>query len=386
MKRRYIPQTVIDQCMDIYFRQSLINDYLTCPQMALYRWVLNLEESEPFFAAILGTAGHHVAYKMHENRDFNMAYVDIMAMFEEAFNEELEKLDKMPNLSKHFDSIEAQLQSNLVTYTNLLDSYMKDERNQNFHSTMHEQSFVLQVPDSENPDNPFLFVGQIDQGGYYDDGVYSCRDLKFRDAAFRPNRMQLKLSIQFTTYATAMRFGKPACPRCKPKYEPDFATGTTTLIYTGPCEDCQKLIGTPKWPNKQVDKCEYIWMFDYERYEKDQYAKTVTDKSLPKVKSAKSNRLVYQVVENPKWYDGYKKGDNKGPVFLEGTRTESECEVLFSDVLNICADIRAGRFHRKPGDVCSMWCKHREQCLGALELELEEADLAGVESYATDDF
>lgn len=387
MKRRHIEQGIIDQCSQIYFRQSMLKDYLQCPQMCLYKHILNIEEVDTYFAALLGTAGHKVIYIIHRDKTFDLSYFQVYQRLEEAFNEALNEQSSLPLISKNFDSIQDQLTSKLPTYASLVYEYMQDDRNQSFHSTMHEQYFVLPVPDSKNPDHPFLFSGQIDQAGYTDDGTFLLRDLKFRDSALRPTKIELDLDIQLTVYATALRHGKPACSKCRPRYEQDFVTQEQRLVYTGPCAYCRVKIGTPAWPQQQPDFCELVWMMDYQKYERDQYSQfNGIDKSLPKIKNHATGRLVYQKRENPNWYEGYKKGDYKGPVFLRTQRSVTACEIYFSDILVVCESLRSGIFHRNPGSHCHLWCRHKEPCLQGLELQMEEADLAGAAEYSSDDF
>ena len=91
LQQKALNPRVVEQCREIFFRQSLIKDYMSCPHMSLYRWVLNIEESQPFFSALLGTAGHYVIYKMHSDRNYNMGYTDMMELFHKGFNDELEK-------------------------------------------------------------------------------------------------------------------------------------------------------------------------------------------------------------------------------------------------------------------------------------------------------
>lgn len=376
---------VIQQCNELFFRQSMIKDILTCPQMALYSWVLNIEESEPWMAAILGTAGHEVIRHMHENSEFDLGYLELLELFNEYFDEEVEKLSKLPKLAAGCESLEEERDSKSNKYIELLEGYQVNEKNRDFRSTINEQRFALVIDNPADADHPFIFTGQIDQAGFYDDGTFALRDIKFRDNAFRPSRVEFDIDIQMTIYACALRFGNPACEKCKPRYEEDAFGLNKKLVYDGPCEECRKKGGTHRWPRKFAERCELIWMRDFETYKKDQYQKVIVDKNLPKVKSEHSNRKVYQKVTNPKWVDGYKKGDMKGPGFIRTYRTPTQINVMMSDVLRICNKIRSGEFWRNPGNHCNFWCKFQEHCRKGLELQVEEADVSAAADFFTED-
>lgn len=391
VKDSVLPLPIIEQCGEIYFRQSMISDILTCPQMALYRWVLNMEESQPFFSAILGTAGHACIYAMHNNRKFDYSYIELLEMFTSEFDKELAKLDKIPAINKAFSSIEEQRDNKCPEYISMLMQYQKDERNHGFYSVINEQSFVLQVdnpsnlPGSVHNTKPFIFTGQIDQGGYYESGQFALRDIKFRDNAFRPAKSEFDINTQMTIYAAALRFGKPVCKECKPYYETDPLNGSSVLHYNGPCETCKKKVGTEEWPNRYADRCELIWMRDYETYSKDEFPMRIKDPAKSKTINPKTGRMVIAEVINPKYTAGYKLGDKKGPGYILTYRTPSKLEVLMANVIQICDNIRHGKFWRNPGKHCGFWCKHTDQCRDAIEIEVEQADLANVASYASDD-
>lgn len=384
MKVRTLHQAVKDSCSQLYYRQSMISDYLTCPQMALYRWVLGMEEEEPFFAAVLGTAGHEVIYHMHTRRRYDYKYTELMDMFCRAFGKEIKKLDVLPAIAPKYDSWKEQLAAHAPTYVQMLQGYQSNRINKEFHSTMHEQQFVLVVKDEETGDE-YLYTGTLDQGGVYDDGVYAMRDIKFRDDAYRPNRLELDLNIQITVYSAALTYGNPACWECRPKYaEQEYDSIKRALRYDGPCDECKKKIGTPKWPRRVPERCEIVWMRDYLTYQKDQYAKEVVDKTT-KVKSAKTGRLVYKRITNPQWVEGYKAGDQRGPGVIKTYRTRESIDILMSDVLRICKDMRDAHFYRSPGSHCVQWCRHNQACKAGIELEIEDADLTDVTTFGTEE-
>lgn len=386
---RKLPPILTQQCKEIFFRQSFLSDYLTCPQMSLYQWIINLEPRPPFMAAVLGTAGHEVIFQMHEERDFDMTKMELRSRFCQAFDKELDTLDKLPDLSKGYDSIEEERDAKAELYIELLDGYRKQDINRDFISVIHEQRFVLEL-ESHDSDVPIIMTGVIDQGGVYQDGTFVIRDIKFRDNNFRPGYVQTKLNMQLSIYAAGFQFGKPACEKCMPTYEEDvFSTNldgeTKKLKYNGPCDACSAKIGTSLWPQRKIDKCEIVWMRDYEVYKKDQYARYVKDKS-KKVKNPKTGRMVYADVINPKWQEGYKTGDYRGSGIISTKRTDSDLGVLMSDVVRICEEIRKGSFYRKPSDACNFWCNHRDSCMGGIELEVKELNLQDANDFCTEDF
>jgi hypothetical protein len=392
--KKTIHAAVIEQCRQLFFRQSMVKDYLACPQMALYRWVLNFDQSPPFFSTIMGSAGHYTAYTIHAARKYDYDYLEMLEILEAGFNRELTRIPLYPELPEGCVDVGEAFASKAPDYVKLLLGYQAHPRNREFHSTMHEQSWVLRIPtnafDGEgNPEPDYLLTGQIDQAGFYDDGLFAIRDYKFRDNAFRPSRTQLDLDIQATTYCTALKYGVPACEHCRPKYElNDLFSATThqqaTLTYNGPCENCQKLIGTPKWPQRYANLFELIWMNDFEVWDSDKGEEFIPDKSRPKIRNPKGKGPpIYPRMPNPDFVQ--RKGTFKGVGFLQTVRPPGSLATLMSDVLRVCDEFRKGTFYRNPGTTCNFLCKFRDQCVKGLELEIEEASLANISAIGTDD-
>ena len=365
--------SVLAAARRLHFRQSFIKDYLSCPKMSLYRWILQLEEEQPFMAGFFGTAGHAVVYDMHEKKNFAMSQLEILEIFETTFYEEIDKATHLPSIAPSFGSIQDQFDEMSAGYVTLIQGYQTKKENTEFMSTIHEQLFVLEFPveildEYGNITNEtFMFTGQIDQGGYYPDGVFALRDIKFRQDAFRPSRTEFDLDIQMTVYSAAMKWGVPSCEACRPTYD---AEGER--VYNGPCEACEAKIGTPQWPQKYPEISQLIWMRDYERRTKDRYAKMIKDPLKRKEFSSITGRKVIREVINPKWEDGYKKGDYKGPGLIKTVRSPSAIEIFMADVINICINIRNGVFYRNPGEKCNFWCRYREQCVRGVEADIDE--------------
>ena len=387
--RRNLHPAVVEQCKSIFFRQSFINDYLNCPQMALYRWIINLDPAAPFLAATLGTAGHAVIYNFHTTNKFDYGYMEVLSMFEKAFLEQLAKEKLYPPLPAGCESYEEAFAIKSPEYIKLLLGYQYHPRNREFHSTMNEQAFVLELPcvDADgNNGQPYLFTGQIDQGGIYDDGITSIRDFKFKDNSFRPSKTELDLNIQMTIYATAMRYGKPVCEKCRPRQVRHQLTNKISLEYNGPCPACAAKIGTPQWPGKFVHQCEMIWMNDFDKHTKDQHDEWIINRDAEKIPNPKGKGpKVYPRMKNPDYDTGYKTGDYKGVGFMRTIRPPSTLPILMSDVLRVCDEIRKGTFYRQPGDSCNFFCQYRDACLKGLELEVKEANLEQVSAVGTDE-
>lgn len=388
---------VLDVCNNTFYRQSFINDYLDCPQMSLYRWILQFDDESQFMAAILGTAGHACIYDMHSGTDnngtkkFNYSYIELIDKFTKHFDVAIAEASTLPNIGTKYNSIAEQRDIIAPTYAGFLRGYQANPRNTEFVSTVNEQPFVMVIEDPRNAEfkiqngskvddplaanggrgqedrAPFIFTGTIDQAGYYQDGMFSLRDIKFRDNAFRPQKTEFDLNIQMTVYARALRFGNPACTACRPVHRPDG-----TLHYGGPCDKCKAKIGTPAWPRKFPNYCELIWMRDFETREKDEFQKIIKDPGKKKEINPLTGRMAIREIINPKWFDGHKKGEQKGPGFIITTRTPARIDILMSDILRICEQIRQGQFFRRPSAKCSQWCKQRERCVAGLELEVEE--------------
>ena len=346
-----------ERCLQLFFRQSMINDIMLCPKMAMYRWVMNLEETSPYMAAVLGTAGHEAIFRMHVHKKFDFTVMEMLKLFENCFNETIEGLSSLPVIGKNFADIKEEFNSKASSYVEMLCSYQEHKSTRGFASTLHEQSFVLEVDDPDFPlEKPFLFTGQIDQFGLYEDGLRALRDIKFRDNAFKPDYKAFNFNPQMTVYAAALKYGNPACQDCKPRYDENEILGTFELVYNGPCSTCAALIGTTKWPRLLPERCELVWMRDFQKYKRK--------------------------------YREKKKGDMKGLGYIYTYRPPQRLHVLMHDVISICREVRNASFHRKPGVHCSLWCKYYDQCREGVECDidaLKDATLIKYGVYSTDD-
>lgn len=364
---------IIDVCNNLFYRQSMLNDYITCPKMMLYRWILQHQSSTSWFASVLGTAGHRVVEHFHTNKYFKNSYVEISALFHDYLKDSIQKLEELPNIQQKFDTLEQQCEHYVPEYAEMLKGYQDDETNSDFNATLIEQTFVLSLTDRF--ERRFLFTGTLDQAGYYGNGSFVLRDVKFRDNKFRPRKTELDLNLQLSLYAYALRHGSPSCEECKPNYSIEGE-----LLYDGPCETCSKKIGTPLWPQLITEKCELLWMRDYTKRKKDEYAKYIVSDT-EKEKNHKTGRMIKKRLINPKWIEGYKKGDKTGSGKLSTERSAAFLEVHISDLLQLASMIRDGMFYRKAGDQCNYWCQFKEPCLGMLETEVEEVDVYSINQH-----
>lgn len=369
--KNYSPN-LAEFCEELYYRQSMLKDYLTCPNMMLYRWILGQEEEDSFFAGILGTAGHEVIREMHDTKatiNFRYTFQQILEMFCEYFTKALNSSKVPPKISKHHATITAQLNAVAPEYVRMLQGYQKDCVKHEFHVTVAEQPFALELKDEFG--RTFVFTGVIDQAGFYTDGAFALRDIKFRADAFRPGPVEIKLDLQLSLYSYALKHGVPACENCRPQY-----TVEGTLSYAGPCKSCAAKIGTRNWPSLVAERVELVWMRDFLIRQRDQFTKMIDDPEGGKEYYAPTRRMRKKQIINPKWVDGYKKGDQVGPGRILASRSAEFLSVHVADLVRLAGMIRDGRFFRKAGDHCNRWCKFQEPCLSMLETEVDDIDAA----------
>lgn len=361
----------------------MIADYLTCPQMMLYKWILQLEEEDTFFAAVMGTAGHECIREMHQTRKFDYSVTELHELFYNFFVKACRDSKVPPKIGAQFATLDAQVKATSPEYISMLMGYQRDELNQNFYATCIEQPFVIELDEQlkQSSNQPTLsgqpttsrkhvFTGTIDQAGYYSNGAFALRDIKFRANNFRPKgQAELNLNLQLSLYAYALKYGVPACSECHPVYS---AEGE--LLYTGPCPTCKAKIGTKLWPQLISEKTELIWMRDYTPRKKDQYAKYITDPDGGTEINPRTGRRIKKRILNQQWCDGYKAGDASGPAHLIGNKSAAFLQVHMADIIRLSGLIKDAQFFRKSGEHCNFWCKHRESCVNMLELEVEEID------------
>lgn len=330
---------------ELIWRQSLTGDIITCPKMTSYRWIFEFQNAidsygnpkVPMLAAILGTAGHAVIEKMHVSRRLDYGLDELIEMMEQAIVDARADEQTEAPTPAGYDSMEHALECKAIEYTELVFEYQKMTKafNPKLHVSMTETLFVLPV---SYKGKTFIFSGTLDQGGAYGDGLTVLRDLKFRDNAFKPNKVQRILSHQFGLYATAMKFGVPACNNCRPKYVEDLDEDTFAMTrrvqYDGPCDECSAKIGTPKWPGFFPEQCELVWMKD--------------------------------LVVLKKNFRGRMKGDYKGDVLYK-TRIKRDRAIYYlQDILEYAHTFQQGYFPRNPGQHCYNFCDYRHRCVSEI--------------------
>ena len=364
-----IADGIIDICQNLYFRQSLVKDYLACPQMMLYKWIIGHEEEDTFMAALLGTAGHSVIEMMHSERNvknFTYTTIDLQTAFVKYAEDALRSSSVPPRVSAKFKTVSAQMNAAAPEYIQLIQGYAHDKRNQDFHATVCEQMFALAV---EFEGQHYLFTGTIDQAGYYADGTFALRDIKFRDSHFKPGHVQLQLDMQLTLYAYAIKHGVPACQTCKPRYSVEGE-----LEYTGPCPECKAKIGTAAWPGLLAERSELVWMRDYAPKKRDEYAKYITSETEFEINPATGRKRKKRVM-NEAWVHGYKKGDPSGKAILVSQKSVAFLNVRMVDLIRVCKMIKTGQFYRKEGEHCNFWCKFKQPGMDMLETQVQEIDV-----------
>lgn len=364
---RSYDEALLPVLSNITYRYSMLNDYLTCPMMMLYRWIIGHEEEDTWMAAILGTAGHAVIEWMHEEKCFDSDMISLTDRFLKEVDAALTSSAMPPRISTKYNSIQAQCEAVAPEYVEMLMGYQADEQNQKFFCCIREQKFVLTLEDSFK--RIFYLTGIIDQGGYYPNGTFAIRDIKFRQDAFRPGPMEIKLNPQLSIYAIGVREGNPCCEACAPIHTPDGQ-----LTYGGPCQDCKVKIGRADWPQLFAERVELIWMRDYVKRKKDEYAKYITSDKEKEINPA-TGRLVKKKLINPKYTIGYKKGDQKGPGRIPASRTQAFLQLHKKELITLLGMIRDARFYRKSGPHCNFWCKHKEACVNAIEADMEEVTM-----------
>jgi hypothetical protein len=328
---------------NLIFRQSLIDDIMVCPKMAAYRHLysfssisesgLDTPESMTQMAAILGSAGHDVIELLHKKGRLDYEMFELLEMFSDAYYSRIEKNGVEPIPSPSYDSHEEEFDAKMIDYAAFISGYQKYHRElrHKFISSMHEQQFVMAAI---HRNEQYLIYGTIDQVGAYTDGTTTMRDIKFRQNAFKPNYVSLHLKPQLFIYASALRYGVPACDVCKPTYIEDVATMTREISYNGPCEACRKKIKTPEWPCKFPNVCELVWMRDFETYNKA--------------------------------YRGKKAGEFKGKGLYKTFYTQARMTDYLSYALDWCHLFRHGYMPRHPGEACSFWCSYKDRCMSEL--------------------
>jgi hypothetical protein len=370
--RNYAP-AIIDLCDNLYFRYSMISDYITCPQLFLYKWVIQVEEEDAFFAAVMGTAGHACIEYMHLNKSFQNTYIDLLKLFATEFDKALKDSRVPPKIGAQFKTLQAQRDAVAPEYVSMLMGYQEDVENQRFHATCIEQTFALEVYDEFG--RRFIFTGTIDQAGFHPDGSFAMRDVKFRANNFKPKKTELMLNIQLTIYTYALKYGNPSCKACTPVY-----TVAGELIYNGPCEACQKKKGTPQWPGLIAENVELLWMRDYMKRKSNEFAKEIEVPGEKELNPA-TGRMRKKMAINPKYIHGYKIGDNCGEAHLKTTRGYAFLEVHMADVVRLAGMIRDGRFYRNPGDHCNFWCHFKDACTGTFETDVTEIDVSRLNEH-----
>ena len=142
----------------------------------------------------------------------------------------------------------------------------------------------------------------------------------------------------------------PCCKFCSPYYSiasnDDFTidedTGdlkfqdSTEIIYNGPCDNCRQLIGTPVWPNKFIQRCELVWMRDFNK------------------RKRKHGR--------------HKAGEYFGQGVYVINRSPSTLNAYIAEVIKLVESFCIGLNYRRPGSHCYMFCNYNDIFLKMLNI------------------
>lgn len=359
-----------EQAAELYFRHSLVSDYMLCPAQAAYKHLIDVIDKPPvWFSSLMGSATHDLIDQMHKEQDFKMSIKSIMERLGSSFKKVLDEEDSIPHVSTKYKSVKEQFSALLPEYAGMVMSYQMDSRNSSFSVILGEQYFVLEV---EHDLEDYLFTGQIDQFGVDSRSRWGLRDIKIRDMSFYPSYHGMILDKQTAIYSKAVAEGVPACVKCKPRYETDFETGKFVTYYSGMCDACKKVYDTV-WPKRMPDFCSKVWLRCYEKRKKNEYPEFTgkSDKTKPRILNSKNN-LVYQKQKHPKHEEGYKKGDMVGEPMVEVSRSSIMNDIIFEDVMAACVSIRNGVFYRRPGPHCYSTCQFRKTCSSGLQASSEK--------------
>lgn len=299
----------------------------------------NQDTQESYMAAVLGTAGHIVIETMHKKDKFNFPYLDIYEIFSSSFDLAKQQTPNIHN-SISYSSQEEEVDDKENDYIEMLQGYQELQQRNKFVTVSSEQQFTFTY---NHNNTSYLFHGSTDHIGYYTTGelagFLTIRDIKFRDRKLKPSWIERALNLQMTVYAYALKYGVPCCKYCAPYYDNNLLN--YEVIYNGPCDNCRQQIGTKSWPQEFPERCELIWMRDFNKYKRK--------------------------------YGKHKPGDYYGPGVYTVNRTPTTLEAYMQQVIKLVDSFCTGLNYRRPGMWCNTMCHYRQECISGLNIiESEE--------------
>lgn len=314
------------------FSVTAIRDYLTCPRMYYFARVLQLDRTTTHFAGMFGQAVHWAIANWHSlgrrdpvevlADDYDKRLVGLIQQAE-AKGLELQGFEGEETLEKH-----------RAISTEMFAGYIGDARN-HVDLVVNEHRFEVDIVSSTK--KVYRFSGYVDQVRRHADGSLHLVDLK--TGSTRPDDHLLTLDEQLSLYAIAMargRFMRPGRPDENPPFELKARPASLSLAM----------------------------LRDYGRYEKNQFTEFIDDPSGAKVINPKTGRPNKAKIPNPKFAEGYKVGDLKGPVFYRTQRSDFDLRQAEIDLARVCGSIRMKQFFRRPSQhgSCDM-CRFRAECV-----------------------
>jgi hypothetical protein len=293
---------------------------------------LELVSDDTSWAAIVGQAYHAVIEAWHRAGRTGDAR-DVMGAFGRDLRDRVAAAEARGQVVNGFEGEESYV-SAAEESGEIFIGYVDDKRN-HVELLLNEVHFEVEV---KGTGKGYLFHGYIDQVREMPDGQLFLVDLK--SGKGRPNDFLLQLDFQLSLYALACQKGRFRSKGSNGEMSPWFEI------------------------NRRPDQIAIARLRDYSVYKKNQFAPTVKCPDKTKVKNPETGRMVIRDIPNPKYADGYKKGDRQGPVFYRTDRSEFDLRQAEVDLARVCASIRRREFFRRPAATgsCIGFCRYTAEC------------------------
>jgi RecB family exonuclease len=311
------------------FHVSQIRTYLTCPRQYLFRHKLGMKSEEVGFSALVGSAIHNVISSWHL-RQREPAIERLM----EEFAQDLERRrDAVWNAGKEiggYDGV-ASMEKAIKEAGQMMGGYVEDRRN-HVPLVANETRFRVKVQGGKTP---YPFAGTIDQARRESEGHLHLADIK--TGKTKPQQILLDLDMQLSLYAIALAKG-------------EVERVGDTKVEWGPV-------------NERPAMLSIIHLRDYMPYEKNEFAEFTTHPTETEI-NPETKRKRKKKIPNPRFAEGYKKGEQRGPVFYTTQRSAFDLEQAEKDLSRICAAIKFNMFFRRPAaqGACIGFCRFVAEC------------------------
>lgn len=314
------------------FHVSQVRTYLTCPRQYLFKHRLGIKSDDVAWGALVGSAGHAVVSSWH----LRQRGPAVERLIEE-FGQDLERRrDAAWNAGREvtgYDGEESFLKA-MREMALMLAGYVEDRRN-HVELVANETRFRVTVKGGKTP---YPFAGTMDQVRRETNDTLHLTDLKFGKT--KPQQILLDLDPQLSLYAIA-------CVQGELEQHTDVATTWVPL-------------------SERPAMLSIIHMRDYLPYEKNQYAEFTTHPTEYEEYTDKrgATRKRKKRVPNPRFTEGYKVGELRGPVFYSTQRSAFDLKQAEKDLSRICAAINFKMFFRRPVNqgACVGFCRYVAEC------------------------